>query len=57
MDARPEQGLMKVRVTTFNQDGKVVQVLVANMILPRRRTQHAATGKRLRNLPLGTKLA
>jgi len=41
---RPEQGLMKVRVTTFNQDGKAVQILVANMILPRRRTQHAAGG-------------
>ena len=39
---RPEQGPMKVRATTFNQDGKVVQVLVANMIVPRRRTQHAA---------------
>jgi acyl dehydratase len=41
---RPEQGLIKLRATTFNQDGKVVQVLVANMIVPCRRTRHAAGG-------------
>ena len=34
--SRPEQGLIKVRTTTFNQDGKAVQVLVANLVVPRR---------------------
>jgi acyl dehydratase len=28
--SRPEQGLIKVRTTTLNQDGEAVQVLVAN---------------------------
>ena len=40
--SRPEQGLIKVRTTTFNQDGKAVQVLVSNLVVPRRPTQHAA---------------
>jgi acyl dehydratase len=34
--SRPQNGLIKVRTTTFNQDGKAVQVLVANLIVPRR---------------------
>jgi acyl dehydratase len=34
--SRPEQGLMKVRTTTLNQDGDAVQVLVANLVVPRR---------------------
>ena len=34
--SRPEQGLIKVRTTTFNQDGKAVQVLVSNLVVPRR---------------------
>ena len=42
--SRPEQGLIKVRTTTFNQDGKAVQVLVANLVVPRRATHHAAEG-------------
>jgi acyl dehydratase len=41
--SRPEQGLIKVRTTTFNQDGKAVQVLVANLVVPRRPTPPAAT--------------
>ena len=41
--SRPEQGLIKVRTTTFNQDGKAVQVLVSSLVVPRR-TQHAAAG-------------
>ena len=40
----PEQGLIKVRTTTFNQDGKAVQILVSNLVVPRRQTQHAAGG-------------
>jgi acyl dehydratase len=42
--SRPEQGLIKVRTTTFNQDGKAVQILVSNLVVPRRQTQHAAGG-------------
>ncbi len=39
--SRPEQGLIKVRTTTFNQDGNAVQVLVANLVVPRRRAQRS----------------
>src|SRR6266566_4531960 len=35
--SRPNQGLIKVRTTTRNQDGKAVQVSVGNLIVPRRR--------------------
>ncbi|MGY3306974.1 acyl dehydratase, partial [Pseudomonas sp. PvR086] len=31
--SRPEQGLIKLRTTTLNQDGKVVQVFVANLVV------------------------
>jgi acyl dehydratase len=34
--SRPDKGLIKVRTTTFNQDGKAVQVLVSNLVVPRR---------------------
>ncbi len=34
--SRPGQGLIKVRTTTLNQDGEAVQVLVANLVVPRR---------------------
>jgi acyl dehydratase len=34
--SRPEQGLIKVRTTTFNQNSETVQVLVSNLIVPRR---------------------
>lgn len=34
--SRPHQGLVKVRITTTNQDGDAVQVFVANIIVPRR---------------------
>jgi acyl dehydratase len=33
--SRPEQGLIKVRTTTLNQNDQPVQVLVANLIVPR----------------------
>lgn len=33
--SRPEQGLIKVRTTTLNQNDEPVQVLVANLIVPR----------------------
>ena len=35
--SRPEQGLIKVRTTTLNQNGEAVQILIANLVVPRRR--------------------
>ena len=34
--SRPHQGLIKVRTTTKNQNGEVVQVSVGNLVVPRR---------------------
>lgn len=34
--SRPEQGLVKLRTTTLNQDEQVVQVSVGNVVVPRR---------------------
>src|SRR5258708_34745913 len=34
--SRPEQGLIKGRTSTLNQDGLAVQVLVANLVVRRR---------------------
>ena len=34
--SRPEKGLIKVRTTTLNQNGETVQILVANLVVPRR---------------------
>ena len=34
--SRPEQGLIKVKTTTLNQNGDAVQVFVGNLIVPRR---------------------
>lgn len=34
--SRPEQGLVKVRTTTLNQDGEVVQTSVGNLVVLRR---------------------
>jgi len=34
--SRPTQGLIKVRTTTWNQNDEAVQVLVANLLVPRR---------------------
>jgi acyl dehydratase len=42
--SRPEQGIVKVRTTTLNQDGQPVQILVANLIVPRRKTSTASGG-------------
>jgi acyl dehydratase len=36
--SRPDQGLIKVRTTTFNQNGEPVQVLISNLMVPRRPT-------------------
>jgi acyl dehydratase len=40
--SRPEQGLIKVKMTTLNQDGEAVQVLIANLIVPRRTAVRSA---------------
>lgn len=34
--SRLGEGLIKVRTTTLNQDGAAVQVLIANLVVPRR---------------------
>lgn len=41
LDVRPSksrrgQGVIKVRTTTLNQDGEPVQIMVANLVVPRR---------------------
>ena len=37
--SRPQQGMLKVRTTTFNQRGVAVQVSVGNLIVQRRPSQ------------------
>jgi acyl dehydratase len=37
--SRPDQGLIKVRTTTKNQNGEAVQISVGNLIVPRRPAQ------------------
>ncbi len=34
--SRPDQGLIKLRTTTLNQDGEPVQISVGNVLVPRR---------------------
>lgn len=34
--SRPDQGLVKLRTTTYNQNGEPVQVNVGNLVVPRR---------------------
>jgi len=34
--SRPEQGMIKVRTTTLNQNGEPVQIFVGNLVVPRR---------------------
>ena len=34
--SRPEQGLVKLRTTTYNQDGEAVQISVGNLVVRRR---------------------
>jgi acyl dehydratase len=36
LKSRPDQGLIKMRTTTLNQNGQAVQVFVVNLIVPRR---------------------
>ena len=35
--SRPEQGLVKLRTTTLNQNGEAVLVQVVNIVVPRRK--------------------
>jgi acyl dehydratase len=35
--SRPRQGLVKVRMTTLNQNGEPVQFMIANIVVPRSR--------------------
>jgi acyl dehydratase len=48
--SRPNQGLVKIRTTTKNQKGEVVQISVGNLIVPRRpaeqRSAHVAQNTR-----------
>ena len=37
--SRPDQGWVKVRTTTYNQNGEAVQVNVGNLVVPRRDKQ------------------
>ena len=39
--SRPGEGFIKVRTTTLNQNGEVVQVFVGNLLVPCRPTQMA----------------
>ncbi len=34
--SRPDQGVVKVKTTTLNQDGEAVQVSIGNLVVPRR---------------------
>ena len=34
--SRPQQGMIKVRTTTLNQDGETVQVFVGNLVVPKK---------------------
>jgi acyl dehydratase len=34
--SRPDQGLIRVRTTTFNQHGEPVQIFTGNLLVPRR---------------------
>lgn len=36
LPSRPEQGIVKLRVTTLNQDDEALQVYVANVVVQRR---------------------
>src|SRR5438477_7355394 len=35
-NSRPDQGLLKVRTTTLNQNGEPVQISIGNLLVPRR---------------------
>ena len=39
--SRPNQGLIKVRTTTLNQNNEAVQVQIGNLVVPRRQSLEA----------------
>jgi len=41
--SRPDRGKVKFRITTVNQDGQAVQILVAKLVVPTRLAQNAET--------------
>lgn len=43
--SRPDRGLIKVRTTTLNQNDEAVQVIIANLVVPRRPTQDGKESK------------
>jgi acyl dehydratase len=43
--SRPDQGLIKVRTTTLNQNDEAVQVTIGNLMVPRRPTQDGKESK------------
>ena len=45
--SRPEQGLLKLRTTTLNQKGEPVQILIANLVVPRRAAASSAPVKEI----------
>jgi acyl dehydratase len=34
--SRPDRGLIRLRTTTFNQNGEAVQIFTGNLLVPRR---------------------
>lgn len=38
--SRPQQGMLRMRSTTFNQNGEPVQTFVGNLVVPRRDPAH-----------------
>jgi acyl dehydratase len=43
--SRPDQGLIKVRTTTLNQNDEAVQVIIGNLVVPRRPRQDGKESK------------
>ena len=41
--SRPSQGLIKVRITTLNQNNEAVQIQIGNLVVPRRVSREQAT--------------
>ena len=46
--SHPTRGLIRVRITTLNQNGEAVQVVVGNLIVPRRDREEFASTARVR---------
>src|SRR5256884_7886610 len=56
--SRPDQGLIKVRTTTLNQHDEAVQVIIANLVVPRRPTQRGEEANMSEHLdPAGARVS